>query len=69
MLDPGDKMMFAGVTASDTSVAELTVRVAKPLTPPKLALTSAAPADTAVADTTAPPPLPTVATAGLLEDH
>jgi hypothetical protein len=60
-------MMFAGVTASVTNVAEFTVRVANPLTPPKLALMFAVPADTAVADTTAPPPLPTVATAGLFE--
>jgi hypothetical protein len=63
-------MVFAGERDSDTSVAELTVNVEKPLAPPKPALMLAAPAATPVAVTgPKPPPLPTVATEGSLDVH
>src|SRR5258708_4575769 len=60
--------MLAGDNASETRVAELTVSVEEPLTPPKLALMLAAPAPIPVAVIgPMPPPLPTVATAVLLD--
>jgi hypothetical protein len=61
--------VLAGESASETRVAEFTVSVEKPLTPPKLALMLVLPAETPVAVNCDPPPLPTVATEGLLDVH
>jgi len=47
----------------------LTVNVAEPVIPPNAALIFAVPAATPVALRIDPPPLPTVATEGLLELH
>ena len=65
--EPGARIALGAVSVSDTSVAEFTVSGANPLTPPKLALMLVLPLLNPVAVRIAPPPLPTVATAGLLE--
>lgn len=68
VVEPGDTIALAGDTASDTRVAELTVNVEKPVTPPKLALMFAVPGPTPVTVRgPRPPPLPSVATDVLLD--
>jgi hypothetical protein len=56
---------FAGVTAIDTSVAAVTVRVVEPLMPPDVASILLVPAATAVAN----PPAVIVATLVVTELH
>ena len=56
---------FAGVTAIDTSVAAVTVRVVEPLMPPDVASILLVPAATAVAN----PPAEMVATVVVTELH
>jgi len=65
--EPGARIALGAVSVSDTSVAEFTVSGANPLTPPKLALMLVLPLLNPVAVRTEPPPLPTVATAVLLD--